>query len=57
MSLIIGKINNDSALPDYQADPYKSICNKAGAVINSLLDYYFDPEEDAEFIKEHTYIE
>jgi len=36
-------------------EPYKIQRNKVGKVINSLLDYHFDQEEDKQYIEENRY--
>ena len=40
-------------IPDPLADAYEKIINKKKLMINALLEYYFDPEENQEYIEEN----
>jgi replication-associated recombination protein RarA len=54
LSELINKLGSDY-IPDYISDSPKDKINKIGKVINSLLDYHFDSEEDKEYIEENRY--
>ena len=47
--------DTDSSIPSYVYSPWLEKRNQIGKVINSLLDYYFDKEEDKEYIKNNRY--
>ena len=39
---------------EYFADIYNEEINRAKKLIKAILDYYFDPEGDREFIEKHS---
>lgn len=48
----ISKYNsNDSVVDSLIKDPYEKALHRKERMINALLDYHFDPEEDQEFIE------
>lgn len=50
----IGKYNSKDSVEDSSVkEPYEKTMRKKEKMINALLDYYFDPEEDREYIKEN----
>ncbi len=50
----IGKLyTNDSVVDSLTLKPYENAIHKKEKMINVLLDYHFDPEEDQEYIEEN----
>ena len=50
----MSKYNSDDSFVDSIAkDPYEKVIHKKKQMINALLNYHFDPEEDQEYIKEN----
>jgi len=50
----IGKYNSEDSVADSVVkEPYERVIQKKKKMISSLLDYYFNPEEDQEYIEEN----
>lgn len=55
--IISYKINKwrttDSVLNSLTLEPYENAIRRKKKMVNALLDYYFDPEEDREYLEEN----